>query len=681
LFCFTLFGLCPILKHLSIEHHPHSQSTSSDNNNTAATLPAICHYNNIVTCVEIPDVEPPLLPAPTAADVVHTCVTTNNNTVLLKHFKPPRRPTQNPTPTCNTIYKPHFPTTYKFPLPICQDDALGALPLDKYNALTHAKYSRLCVQTTRAAAKLTEIFEVYPPRITRAMDIGCGPGACGEVLKHHAKQVYGTTYGIPVDAKYQGFYTDYATQDINVTKPSPNIRPDLIFCDIGDRSIHYNTYQSVIDYATTTTPHSTLIIKSFTPAHNESFERINSIVRLLMSNYRTVDIIKPSSSGEFNHEIYFHCATLTQHNPTQSAVDKIYDDMWLIESKRRTAVTLALLNPLPCRYAPPADITTSQYTLTINDVEIQSMRNSLKRTDLNPQINKALRLASTLRVEPTTSFTSITGVPGCGKTKYLKKHNNRDTILITPTNKLMITAKDDFNKVRVYTPHTAFTAKKCKTLVIDEIVCYPIGYISFISRHLEPKRIVVAGDVFQIAYCDFDAPTFHNNRVFSDFFDNINFNSRRCPQDVTAILAQGKYPMMTSSSPVNSSISLISAGLDVAHRISETFSAPIITYNQQTAALTIDPNTVHQYQGQTVRNVILYIDTHAIDTNMLRSVCHTHVALTRHTDNLLVVGETNAFARSLFIHGSNNATNLETHDHTPTDSHKHREVAPVNSLH
>lgn len=242
------------------------------------------------------------------------------------------------------------------------------------------------------------------------------------------------------------------------------------------------------------------------------------------------------------------------------------------------------------------------------------------------------------------NYTADTGVAGSSKTgKFIEEAP--DALYIVPTNELReaIIARG-IAKNNVHTFHKALKrVSKYKTIVVDECFTLPIGYIAAI-RILSNANIYLLGDIHQIPIIDFNK-NFRKSRRLKDIIPNNNKVSHTLPQDVISIINKLYNTEYSTTSTVEKSIFVS----DVTRK-----GLPCISFNRKATERCLGTKhiTVHASQGSRFKDLQIYIDADATSTGMLDKEEHVYTSITRHTDSLVILGDREAYARSLAIDGT-----------------------------
>ncbi len=253
----------------------------------------------------------------------------------------------------------------------------------------------------------------------------------------------------------------------------------------------------------------------------------------------------------------------------------------------------------------------------------------------------------------------VTGPPGSGKSSHLRKYlfptlaqNGQNALYITPTRALRdeMRIKITDKKVVAHTLHTAMahaTTTHPNYIIIDECFTFPSAVLAWFTSLTHQPRVILLGDQAQIPHIDFDGCWFEDVKFteIAPYLLQHRFTiSHRCPADVTALpIMQYNYPGVTSASNVDSSISYIIDKPADYHK--EGYQHLSFTQAGKATYLALGYNscTVHEAQGQTFDNVILHFNTTPQDAGLVRdSPNHVIVAITRHTDKLMICDETNS---------------------------------------
>lgn len=229
----------------------------------------------------------------------------------------------------------------------------------------------------------------------------------------------------------------------------------------------------------------------------------------------------------------------------------------------------------------------------------------------------------------------INGVAGCGKTTSYKHLGYQ---VITPTAALKDQLKSE--GLHAMTPHVALKEIKLnsiKTIVVDECYRFPIPYFLALSA-LGVKEIYAFGDPKQITYIDY-AKIFDGliNPVtlFGNYYHQTT--SYRCPKDVTYFLKKFYNIPISTKSELTNSIKWCK-GLKVSKTAQNlTFTSAMRDYFKKEHP-TAKVMTVDSAQGHTFKKCVLLVTN---DSRKLldQNKSQVYVALTRHTDKLVIRSE------------------------------------------
>jgi hypothetical protein len=276
----------------------------------------------------------------------------------------------------------------------------------------------------------------------------------------------------------------------------------------------------------------------------------------------------------------------------------------------------------------------------------------LRKLDLELEDVELTRIA---HIQAYTLF----GVPGCGKTRaikeVLKTCADLQYLVITPTRNLQ--SQYVQCGIHAMTFHKGMTelvmrkkVDRYRVVIIDEAPLLPLSYWAIAQMHCE--FLMVAGDPKQITHVDFS-----DNHMYSGYSkidpDRCTYSmntTKRCPQDITVALARTGYRGITTTSKVQSSIKHVTY-MQAAALYS---NLQWLTFTQKAKAriakVSTRCNTVHEIQGQTYERCVLYVTRDA--TVLYDRLEHVRVAISRHTEELIVVDEQKLLVRHLGFEGT-----------------------------
>lgn len=595
---------------------------------------------------------------------IHHCSYVNRN-----ERQPPFRTDRVAMNRCNHVERAHFEYSaplYVENLPVSYDMNLSQVGDEKYNEIYQQLPSTIYAGNARGATKLQQILsscDIQIPSDSYVADIGAGPGYCAAVFyENYGCAVDGYEHpSIHITKNNRSNYTNIYNFDYNTFKtPRHFSKYSFIHCDIQDPVIT-NQPDRICQIILAMSTGSSISIKLHSPSQSD-IEKQRSLARILThaaDHFNHVTCIKPSASPELSHEFYLVCRNRREPRMTCTiCINKLRSDIWFLENKRLCAVRDAVHGCFADVYdRAPTKISIHDSDIRVTDAEIFAYRTDLLSVRLSNRINRAIaEVVVDLfdgprhHVNPIVRAKFVTGIFGCGKTTFYKQNCDRTDLIITPTDQLCAELRR--SKLPAVTEHVAFTHNRVvRRLFIDEAYTFYPGKIALFNTLFEPSEIYLVGDPLQIPSIDFTAcKAYTGCRTLQQIYDHVhNQTSHTAPHDVTRLMRNFGYPEAKTTSRIVRSITTHSTTLEKARDIARRLGWPVISYNQTRAnAFGENSCTVHESVGLRHRNVILYIDPHAVETGFTRSFGHVRVALSRHTDNLLIVGDADGLFRTAF---------------------------------
>lgn len=572
---------------------------------------------------------------------------------------------------------------YSDNLPVNYDTTLASKPPEFYKSVYAQLPSTIYAGHARGAAKLEQILiaaEIVVPHGGLIADVGAGPGYCGAVFnKRFDAEVDAFEHkSIPVAkfnrSNYFSIKDDYEFSQTNSYFSKRRATPgswhdySFIFIDV-QTPIVVDSPDVYCALASSMRLGSSLIVKFSTPDQSD-YQRQNNLSTILTHSadlFTNCRVYKPAASPELSREFYLICRN--RRAPRQvctKCIAAIRQDIWFLENKRLCAVHHAVFYPTADVYTPEYKplVVQSVNNIRVTDAEIFAVRNDYRSLKISRRINLAVAevlndyyTTTTHSVEPVFPVELVTGVFGCGKTTFYKQNYKWGDVIITPTNELCAEIKKALGPTaKVYTEHAYFTHNAViRHLYIDEAFTFYPGKIALFNAFAGPSKLYLVGDPLQIPSIDFTTQKWYStSRTLDKIFPvNNNLVTHTAPHDVTNLMRSFGYPGIRTTSKVVRSISKHTCTLDQARAIAQRLDWPVISYNQIGAnAFGHNSRTVHESVGARYRNVILYIDPYAVKTGFTQAHGHVRVALTRHTDNLLIIGDADGLYRTAFHQNS-----------------------------
>jgi hypothetical protein len=554
----------------------------------------------------------------------------------------------------HTLFRPTM--FYSLPLDQNFDSQCALLSQTDYDERVSQLPSYRYVSGNRAATKLQQMLNYWSNNacdMGHVLDIGAAPGSASEVFRQFKSIITGIEHPDErISKRYRKNYHQIFTLDVNDINLEDDADFDFAYCDIGGLEPWLDTIDNVLELIYSF-PSASAIVKMFLP-DSENVDLCKFAVDLIdvcLSRYDIVDVYKPPLSGENNSEYYiFLSGRAHVRNYAKAAFDKIANQLYLMENRRRFVTRRLLHSKIhPVLASGPSDIHITPLEISISAGEMEAVRLHLQRMELTPKINHACKVASELYIPTKIDVALLSGVPGCGKTRHYKQIMNDDTVIVCPTTDLKDALLNELGATaHVFTQHTIFTVHQpIHSLIIDEAYMFTVAEIMSIIAHAKTYSILLVGDPMQIPPLGF-SPHLKYCRTLHRFAKTINNNTTyRSAHDATSLLHDAGYADINTYAAKTTTISCVQCTPAAAQNIIKTLGFPVTTYNND-SSIKHHGRTVHCNQGLTVPNLILYVDPKSIETGLLRSSAHIRVALSRHTDNLLILGSADGFVKTIF---------------------------------
>nr|WAY16487.1 nonstructural polyprotein [Hepelivirales sp.] len=510
-------------------------------------------------------------------------------------------------------------------------------------------------------------------------DLGAAPGYASRILSRISRnKIMGYTIdtddeNFMFDEKMGDFYEKLTYMDIS--KDYMRVIDDanalgrcsiLIYSDIGPTENVSKCTQAILEIIKQLK--CDFIVKTFTEC--------SGINTNLASLSYDLAIVKPVHSVDVNSEFYMigRFSTLGKNEEFYAQVTNAIHN---IEAFRLASIHSWLHNRAFSTYIKtPPPLKSEDFSLNVNMCYKSDVNNyrldflATKPDDLPLHIPE-LKFDSMI-------VTIYSGIYGCGKTRLLKQllSNVNHHVVVSPVKNLCDEYKEDGFKA--YTQHTIFLKSfEGAVLVIDEAFTFYVDYILMLIAHVQPRRVYLMGDPGQIGAIDFSkAGDFDKYQRFTDVYSKVlNQVTNRCPQDIAYISRGLGYREAQSTVPISTSIYFVKGGLyDVSHIKGYYGPGPVYVFNRETAVIN-EISTIHREQGMSNYTTYFYIDVNAISSDYASMISHVTVAMSRHSNKLVVIGENSHFDYTLDYYGSNIHMNMAKYDMQVTDS-----LVPVSML-
>nr|QOJ38398.1 polyprotein [Actinidia virus 1] len=190
-----------------------------------------------------------------------------------------------------------------------------------------------------------------------------------------------------------------------------------------------------------------------------------------------------------------------------------------------------------------------------------------------------------------------------------------------------------------------------EVLLVDEIFLMHLGQLALNFEILKPRFVVGYGDSKQIGYIartDLYCANYYNvMAVVGEEQIQYRSESYRCPKDVCALLSQ-LYGRHIEARANGNTKTMSATSITSVEDVPVVEGAKYLTYTQgekreldavlkkkgRMPSSYLDPQTVHEAQGNTYKKVLL-VRTKPQDDTVFSSLEHQIVALSRHTDSLV----------------------------------------------
>ena len=246
------------------------------------------------------------------------------------------------------------------------------------------------------------------------------------------------------------------------------------------------------------------------------------------------------------------------------------------------------------------------------------------------------------------SATALTGFASSSKTtQMIQDYPNAK--FISPTKEL--SRKHQQAGVQSFTQHAIFGQTfENEVLVIDELSQFCVEYLYLLKIRFPSCRVFILGDVHQTEHVNYNS-----NQVFTSFLSGGVRNNRldvyKIPQDITSVLNKKFGWHIRSHSDVQKSVYTISSKLDLLklYKTPAPMHPKIIAYNNESIKKIqsegMDASTITTYTGSRTENIVMVVDSAAIESNIINKNSVTYTALTRPTHRLFLYGDTQSIVK------------------------------------
>jgi len=565
------------------------------------------------------------------------------------------------------------PRGYEYTLPafhrLCPD-GVCSLPDDEWRRRVSALPSQH-INGRRALIKITQVITAYRHHfgcVKRVVDVGCAPGHVSHLYSALGYHSTGMTLdpalgGVPFDAHH--VYNRTRMCDARLPL---DLKDNYQLCvsDIGPYDASIDAVLNIIQSCQEANIRN-CVIKTFLPRHDDNWP----VFRAFSSAFEYVDMYKPPASNETNREVYLIGTCVRRRPvPSQDTFDYLRTLAYVYELKRMNMLNMICEGQLVNVHAHKPELRFDHFKLTATEAELQQVRMEYANLGLTPRLNVAAAEYSRKMPPPATLNLDIcTGAPGCGKTTAYREitRGNPNYLIVSPMQALADNLNADHFRVRTRHTYLHYTAR-VDMLIIDEFYQFTPGEIHMIYHRFPRARVVVFGDPSQI-------PPICNNPHIRKLRDvtRVLFNNftHRLATDATTVLNRFGYPGLKTTSTIGSSIAIAPVGPVQVARIQKILGWNSMCYNNDTMqhdAASTNSNTIHRSQGLTFRDAILHIDANAMASFFDSQHSHIRVALSRHTENLLIVGDYHAIYKAFHLNSvlETNAAMFDQH-HTEVD--------------
>lgn len=197
------------------------------------------------------------------------------------------------------------------------------------------------------------------------------------------------------------------------------------------------------------------------------------------------------------------------------------------------------------------------------------------------------------------------------------------------------------------TPHLAFKPGYISdngVIVIDEFTQFCVEYVALIKLLHPTTTIWLCGDVYQTGFCNlFDKNCY--TPLSATGITNSNIDVYKIPHDICDILNTKYNWFIRTHSPVQKSIYKLANTFPLKSIINKKFICVNALTAEKLRANGYNCSTITTYTGSRDTDVVLYIDSAAVESNYVNDISVVYTALTRATDRLFVYGDTESIER------------------------------------
>ncbi|XP_069361305.1 uncharacterized protein [Maniola hyperantus] len=292
----------------------------------------------------------------------------------------------------------------------------------------------------------------------------------------------------------------------------------------------------------------------------------------------------------------------------------------------------------------------------------------------------------TLALWETPKIKWVNGVPGCGKTTWIVRNfDTRNDIVITSTTEAVNDLREKLepkigaqtkNKVRTMASVLANgfrepDRKGCKRLIIDEALMNHFGAIMMATKLAGASETLMIGDMNQLPYIDrenlFKMSYCRPNLIAS--VDQELLCTHRNPLDVAYALSEVYGGIYSSKTQIRSLELKQYTGANIPKGTDNTLYLTHTQGEKETlkqegfgTGLGSRVNTIHEAQGATFETVVI-VRTTQKKIQLLDSVPHAVVAVSRHTKSCTYYTDDSSDATALFISKAVKATSNTIRDY------------------
>jgi len=519
---------------------------------------------------------------------------------------------------------------------------------DRYNFSRKEEKKNISKFRSRGQAKIHEIMDKYfqGKKFNKISEISIAPGFFGSILAKQAKKIIGYHY-TGTDAINMKDYNKRYYNDIYDYKSLSELRitlfdekSDVIICDIGDEC-HQDLIEQQFSLCNCLLNGGSMIVKSWVDFDVRKYDNV-------FKKFAQVDFYKPISSFSLNKEFYIIARNYNAKNNKDHKAWRM--ELYVICKRIIEMHKLYLSSEIVDNHvivAPEIEFETVKVTLSEKNAKKFVEDYNCEDPDsifyeLNKKTHKEL---SKINMDDETIELFVhNAVFGSGKSVYIKNNARKakskfNDLIIVPTKALKIHYRNLGYNCDTFT--TGLISKgNYDNVYCDECFLLPKHYFFYFAKLNKYKNLYLFGDHKQICNIDFNRVGYNINDCIpsSGYQNNI---SKRVPQDVCNVLRAHDVECVTTN---KQRLSIFFE--DKIHRLLSYVGegVKIMTLRQGVKDIYIkhhelhETKTIHERQGGNYPIVVWMIEPGDDMTNFVE---HLRVAMTRHTNALVIYGQEN----------------------------------------